>query len=103
MKKSAELKWVVLVILIALGLALHKYGNELPDEADIASAWAKYKPEENPLFDASMMSDLKCNKAGNQAVYCNYVMGGLTHSDVLQKKDGEWELLMLNKKDESDL
>lgn len=103
MKKSAELKWVVLVILVILGLAVHKFGKELPDEADIAKAWAKYKPEETSLFDASMMSDLKCNKAGNQAVYCNYVMGGLTHSDVLHKKGGEWELLMLNKTDESDL
>lgn len=102
MKKSAELKWTALIILVILGLVLSKYGRELPSESNIADAWKKYKPEEAALFDAPMMSDLKCAKAGNQAVYCSYVMGGLSHSDVLQKKSGEWELIMLDKKDESD-
>jgi hypothetical protein len=77
--------------------------SEYPTEHEIGIAWTAFHPEEAELFDEKAITDLKCSKAGNVAVYCSYVLGGVQHRDALHKNaNGEWRILMLNKEDASD-
>ena len=89
--------------LLTVTAVLTACGSEYPSVNDIAAAWQTYQPDLATLYTPESMNDLKCTKAGNQAVYCEYRMGGIVHSDALKKtSDGHWQILMLSKKDEPD-
>ena len=93
----------LLLTLLTVTALLTACGAEYPNEQDIAAAWQSYQPKLATLYAPESMSELKCTKAGNQAVYCAYKMGGIVHSDVLKKtSNGHWQILMLSKKDEPD-
>ena len=88
---------------LLLALTLTACGSDYPSKSEISRAWQAYLPHQAQLYDPAAMSDLTCSKAGNQAVYCHYLLSGVSHSDVFHKRiTGDWEVLMLNKQDVAD-